>query len=77
LHVEEHFGIDIADDRTAGVHNVGDLARLVHELLQPKGDSHSEDQVFEELRPIVAAYAGIKPHQVLRASRFIDDLHFN
>ena len=76
--VEKHFDITIPDEIAEKLFTVGLLHEYICSEHQRLGrQSHTSQQVFDELIALVAKHSGIDPAKILAESRFVDDLRMD
>ena len=76
LSVEQHFGVDLPDEKLAQVKSVGHLARLVEAELHDVGVPVPPDKfrVLLEVIRITAEHNGVAVDRVRSDTRFVEDL---
>ncbi|MBX3354250.1 MAG: hypothetical protein KF724_00955 [Phycisphaeraceae bacterium] len=77
LHVEDHFGITVPGEVASKCETVGDLQRVIVQLLVAKGRPRSAELEAEALRDIVmisAKVTGNDPITFRPESRWVGDV---
>lgn len=75
MKVEDHFAIEIPNAHAAKLATVGKLHGYVVAELQRQGRFDGDlDKVYAQLRDIICRQLGVRPEDVIRTARFVDDL---
>jgi acyl carrier protein len=73
--VEEHFRIEIPDDKASKIFTVGELHSFIVGALARAGRAEfSETQVFDELRDLICNQLAVDPRIVKPEARIVKDL---
>jgi hypothetical protein len=72
--VEEEFGIEIPNIDAAKLTVVGDMHNYIVRVLQQRGDSPDEVQIWNRLSAVVVKQLGVRPEQVTRSADIVKDL---
>ncbi len=76
--VEDHFGIAIPDKVAEKIVSVGLLQEFIcaehHRLGR---NTHTSQQIYDELIALVAKHSGIDPTRIHAESRFVEDLRMD
>ncbi|MDB6026999.1 MAG: hypothetical protein JWM68_3222 [Verrucomicrobiales bacterium] len=73
--IEDEFSIAIGDADAERMQTVGDLFDYVRQAVQIKmRPAPSDDEVWCRIKKIVVEQLGVKPEQVTREARFVQDL---
>jgi len=76
--IEEGFGLEIPDEKAAGMYTVGDMhAFLVYELRRLGRSELDEVGIFEKMRDIICHQTGVKPGEVIPSASFVKDLRLD
>ena len=76
--IEEGFGLEIPNEAAEKLTTVGDMhAYLVLELARLGRPDRDEVRVYEKMRDIVCAQAGVRPSEVVPTASFVDDLRMD
>lgn len=77
MRVETEFGIEIADEDTAGLRTVGQLSEYVKKLAAKSSAASASlgpDFVFRKIVDIVVDQLGVDEEAVTANARFVEDL---
>lgn len=74
LAVEEHFAIEVDDVEAAKLVTCGLLCDYIVGRLRARGDARTEDEVWSHLKAIIVEQLGVKPEEVTREAKFVEDL---
>ncbi len=72
--VEEHFAIEVDNVEAAKLVNCGMLCDCVVGKLRVRGDTRTEDEIWSQIKPIIVEQFGVKPEEVTREAKFVEDL---
>lgn len=72
--VEAHFAIEVDNVEAAKLVNCGLLCDYVVGKLRVRGDTRTEDEVWSQLKAIIVEQLGVKPEEVTREAKFVEDL---
>lgn len=75
--IEEEFGISISDEEAGAMITVGDIYFFVLKELSSSNSEQSrpdENSVWERVKAVVVLQLGVKPTQVMKSSRVVEDL---
>ena len=76
--IEEGFGLEIPDEKAAGIFTVGDMHTfLVSELRRLGRSDLDEVGIFDMMRDIICHQTGIKPDEVVPSASFVKDLRLD
>ncbi len=74
LAVEEFFAIQVDDEESAKLVTCGMLCDYIIAKLRARGDRRTEVEVWPQLQTIIVEQLGVKPEEVTREARFVEDL---
>lgn len=72
--VEEEFSIEVSSEDGSIWRTCGDLSAYVTKALNARGDMRAEAEVWEQLKQIIVEQIGVKPEEVSREAKFVEDL---
>ena len=75
--IEEEFGISISDEEAGAMITVGDIYFFVLKELSSHNSEQNrpdENSVWERVKAVVVYQLGVKPSQVMKSSRVVEDL---
>jgi len=72
--VEEHFAIEVDNVDAAKLVSCGLLCDYVVGQLRVRGDTRTEDEVWSQLKAIIVEQLAVKPEEVTREAKFVEDL---
>lgn len=77
---EKEFGLQLPDNEVSFITTVGEFTDLIHQkLLAKHGLNHcsSNDAIFDKIKALLVKEQGLSEHQILRTSRFVQDLRMD
>ena len=72
--VEEHFDIEISDAEAATLTTVGEIERVVRLRLREAGRRFDPEELWEQIVDLVVHETAVKPSEVVRHARLVQDL---
>ena len=72
--VEEHFAIEVDNVDAAKLVSCGLLFDYVVGKLRVRGDTRPDDEVWPQLKAIIVEQLGVKPEEVTKEAKFVEDL---
>jgi hypothetical protein len=80
LATEKAFDLPLSDDELRDISTVGDLTDLIHQKYLAKHGLNqplSNEMVFIKIKALLVKMQGLQEHQILRTSRFVQDLNMD
>lgn len=72
--VEGHFDIEIDNEDAATLATCGKLSDHIVKLWRANGDLRPAEEIWEQTVQIIVERLGVKPEEVTREAKFIEDL---
>jgi acyl carrier protein len=72
--VEEEFNVEIPNADAAKLGVLGDLHDYVVGAVRKRGETPSEEEVWQRLKKVVIAQLGVRPDEVKRSAHIVEDL---
>lgn len=77
---EKEFGLQLPDNEVSLIYTVGEFTTLIHQKLLAKHGLNlcpSNDAVFDKIKALLAKEQGLSKHEILRTSRFVQNLRMD
>ncbi|MDB6032532.1 MAG: hypothetical protein JWM16_2870 [Verrucomicrobiales bacterium] len=72
--IEEEFGIEIPNADAPKLAVLGDMHDYIVCMLQQRGATSDEEQVWQRLSAVIIKQLGVRPKDVTRTAHIVDDL---
>ena len=74
MRFEEEFSFRIPDSDAAQITTPGKMREYIVHELKARGEQPDEQTIWIKVRDIVVDQLGVKPEEVTRTARFVEDL---
>ncbi len=72
--IEEEFGIELPEADAPNLAILGNMHDCIVSLLQQKGDTPNEEQIWQRLSAVVIKQLGVRPNEVTHTAHMVYDL---